>query len=403
MSSVNLRKKEEIPKIAQNGTETAILRAIRDGAPISRSGIAQQTGMQLAAVSRSVTRLIRAGVLLETPLADANGPRRKRGLSLNPAAGHCLSVAYDASGIEGVVVDAAYGVRHKESVAAPIGAAPRQEKVDRIATFVEGLRARVPSSIGDCLALAAVDPGVVDETTGRVLFSSTMDDWRDVPIVEILRDRLGLPILLLQTSTATIRAVDHFELRGAARNALYIEYSEGVGCGMKLGGQVVAGRLNLAGELGHTRVTDDPAPCRCGAVGCLEAVAALPALARKVRAAIEEGSHTSLTERETVSGADVLAAAAAGDRLASRIVEEAFGYVGRAVGGLVNVLAPEIVVIDSAVAAAGEAAVGALLRAIRSNTLPTHGERLEVRISALASHTKSLGGAAAVLDRCLQA
>lgn len=391
-----------ISRLAANATQSTVLKIVRDYAPISRSGIVDRCGQPLSAVSRTVSRLRQDQILLETPLADSNGPRRKRGLSLNPAAGHCLSVQYGPSGLEGAVLDAAYNVIARTAHKAPLEAAPRQKKLNVIIAFIDSLRSEAPASAGQCLALAVVDPGVVDERTGTVLMSSTMDDWSDVPIVDILQERFSLPVMLTNTSLATIRAVDRMELKGLASNLIHIEYDEGVGCGLKLQGIYITGQSNLGGEFGHLRVTDQPVPCRCGAVGCLEAVAALPALRRNAAQALGEGAGSTLSGRENLDGRDVLAAAGEGDRLACRVVNEAFGYLGRAVGGLVNTLAPQVVVFDSAIATAGTEAVAALMQSVKSSTLPSHLHNLDLRISRMTSHIGCLGGAAAVLDYCLE-
>lgn len=102
-----------------------------------------------------------------------------------------------------------------------------------------------------------------------------MDDWFDVPIASILEEKFALPVVLLNGSIAAIKAVDRFETTGTVNNLIYIGFSEGIGCGLKLQGNFISGKANVAGEFGHLIITDKPIPCRCGAVGCLEAVVAL--------------------------------------------------------------------------------------------------------------------------------
>ena len=232
--------------------------------------------------------------------------------------------------------------------------------------------------------------------------TTIMDDWNNVPIVDILQQHFNLPVMLLNSSSAHIRAVDRLELRNEYRNLIYIEYGKGIACGLKLEDNYILGQSNLAGELGHLRVTDSQIPCRCGGVGCLEAVAALPALARNAKEAISENSSSSLARIENIDGLTVLTAAAKGDRLAIRVVDEAFEYLGRAVAGLINILNPEAVVFDSNISLAGEEAVGALMRALKKNILPSNFAELKVKISSLPSYLCVLGGAVALLDLCLK-
>lgn len=398
MSTVNLK----ISKLATNKTQAVVLKAVRDNAPVSRSGIVKLSKLPLPAVSRTVSRLIEDNILIEKPHAVTDGPRRKRGLSLNGSAGHCLSVHYHSTGLEGVILDTAYNILIKESRNIPLEHASRDTKIKTIIAFIRDLQDKVPASAGPCLALAVVDPGVVEETSGTVLLSSTMYHWTEVPIVEIFQKQLPLPVILLSTSLATIRAIDRLELKSSADNLIYIEYEEGIGCGLKLQGNYIAGKANLAGEFGHIRVTEQNISCRCGAVGCLEAVATLPVLVRHVNQAMHDGSNSVLNGKKDIDGLSVLKAAARGDRLASRVVHQAFDYLGHAVGGLVNILAPEIVMFDSMIGLAGSEAVSVLTQSVKKSVLPSHLSNVDLRISTLKSHIGCLGGAVAGIDQCLE-
>jgi len=391
-----------IPSLANNGTESTILTAIRDNAPISRSRIAELTGLPHAAISRAAAKLLERQVVIESRMADTKGPRRKRGLTLNGRYGYVISVEYGARGLEGAIVDLSYKTRHTAVETIPLGGMPREEKIDQIVDFIESMREAAEIIPGECIGFAVVDPGLVDSTTGRTVSCTTMDDWGDVPIVEILRERLNAPVMLPNSMAAKVRAVDRLEVDGEVRNLLYVEYGDGIACGMKLGGEYLVGESNVAGQLGHLRITDRQIPCRCGSVGCLEAVAALPALARNVKEALTDNTTTELAVLENLTGTDVLLATAGGDRLGLRIVEEAFRYLGRAVAGVVNILDPSMVILDNRLSQAGDDAVNSLLRSLTRNISPFHADRLKLSVSKVESHIGAIGGGVTVIDRCLE-
>jgi len=346
--------------------------------------------------------LLRNGVITESALTDTRGPRRKRGIRLNPQLGYCIGVEYGPSMIEGVIVNTAYETLATKTKKIRLANLPQNDKISNITAFIEELKNDVPHSVGKCLGLAVIDPGAIDREAGVTLMSTTMEHWHNVPIVKILESNLDLPIMLLNSSIYKIRAVDRLELRGAPRNLIYIEYSEGIGCGLKLEGNYISGQTYLAGELGHIRVTDKPVPCVCGGIGCLEAIAALPALAAKAKAGLSENSSSLMADIEEIDGLAVINSAAKGDRLAAHIVDEAFDYLGRAVAGLVNILNPEIVIFDSTISAAGTEGIAALMRSVNKNVMSWHLKSLDVRISKLTSHLGPLGGSVAVMDHCLE-
>jgi predicted NBD/HSP70 family sugar kinase len=127
----------------------------------------------------------------------------------------------------------------------------------------------------------------------------------------------------------------------------------GIAAGIVLNGRSLGGETGLAGEVGHTIVDPEGSRCPCGSTGCLETVAAGPAIARAARSAIAEGRSTSLTEDATA--ADVFDAAGEGDDLATEITSRVAGHLARAVRGLVLTLGVQRIVIGGGVAASGDA------------------------------------------------
>jgi len=397
LSSDNLT----IPKISANGSQSAILQALRDHGPISRSGLASLTGMTLQAVSRTVGPMLKDDLLVELPQADTRGQRRKRGLGLNRDIGCAMAISYGPNAVEGVIMDTGYNVLQRDSQQIALQKIDKEEKLLAIFAFTAGFFSHIPTGLR-CLALGVVDPGVVDAAAGLALSCSIMDHWADVPVVQRFQDEFHLPVLLTCDNQACIRAVDRLELKGRIRNLIYVEYNEGISCCLKLGGHYIRGGRSLAGEFGHIPATELPVPCQCGAVGCLEALVAMPALAKQTADAITSGSNSVLSANiANLCGRDVLIAAANGDRLADRIVHEAYELLGRNIGGLINTLAPEMVLFENTISLAGESRVWALFETIRRNTLPSHEKYLKLQISTLTSHVAGIGGAAEVLDYCL--
>jgi glucokinase len=196
--------------------------------------------------------------------------------------------------------------------------------------------------------------------------------------------------------------VDRFELKNTLQNFIYIEYENGISCGIKLQGKYITGRSHLAGEFGHLKVTDQPIPCRCGAIGCIEAVAALPALAKRLQDILREIPGDRLTYPEEFGGLEVLGFAAEGHRPARRVVEEAFAHFGSAVGGLVNILAPEAVIFDHRISLAGPEAVAVLFQSAQKSMLTVHTRQTDLRLSRLRSNIASQGGTVALLDSMLE-
>ncbi len=397
MSTANLN----IHKVFSTKSQASALRAVRDHGPISRSRVAQQTGMTLQAVSRTVSTLLENNILTETPLADTTGIRRKPGLSLSSNIGHCFAISYDSSGLEGCVLDSAYNILTKISQKTDLQDLSKEEIIQKILSFTEELSAKKLKANGDCFGLSVVDPGIIDTETRIAICCSTLPQWENVRIADILEEKFHLPVMLLSGSIAHIRAVDRLEQQESVANLLYIKYGNGIGCSIKLQNLYISGKSNLAGEFGHLHVSNEAIPCRCGLNGCLEATTAFPALVRNVTYALKEGSNSFLANAKEINGRAILKAAAENDRLATRVVFEAFTLLGRTVGGLINILSPETVLFDNSIKTAGPDAFHALTQTVRQNVIPAHLNNLDLRISEIESHISCLGGAVALIDYCL--
>lgn len=388
-------------KLSENGTQTTILEAVRDNMPISRSAIANDTGLPRAAVTRNVTRLLNRNILIELPLADTRASRRRNGLNLNPDVGYCLSISYESDGINGCIFNSAYKIFFEDSISLNLQNLARKNKIKTIISFVEKLFSHAADLPGVCFGLAIVDPGAIDENSGVVIDCSVMEDWHNVPIVDILQKQFNTRTMLFSGSLAYIKAVDYMELRGAVDDLLYIHYGNGIGCSMKAGGNYISGHAGRAGEFGHWHLHGQERPCRCGGTGCLEAMAALPALHKSAELAIQNGQRSILTQKPAFQGHDVLLAAAEGDLLAFSLVREAFVCLGQAVGGLINTLAPQVVLFENIVGEAGNDAVSILFQTVKQNILSAHLKSLSLEISSLESYLyriSSLGGAISFLD-----
>lgn len=218
---------------------------------------------------------------------------------------------------------------------------PARALVDGIAEVAVRLRAAHPELVPAAAGLSV--PGLVDETHGIGIFSSNLG-WRDAPLHAMARSALGLPTAFAHD----VRSAGEAELRlGAARgcrDAILVTIGTGIASTLVIDGKVYSGG-GYAGELGHTLVDPQGAPCACGGVGCLETVASAAAIARRFR---ERGGDAE-------GAREVLAAAEAGDRTALAVWDEAVTALAEQLSRVVTVLAPTTVVIGGGLSEAGPA------------------------------------------------
>ena len=187
------------------------------------------------------------------------------------------------------------------------------------------------------------------------------------PIIELgpaVQSETGLPCFVEHDARAAGTWVFERQDRpGAAQPDLcYLSVGTGIAAAIFIGGRVLRGETGLAGEVGHIVVDPSGRTCPCGSTGCLETVAAGPAIARAACDAASSGRITRLTAASTAQ--DVFEAAAAGDEVAREIASRLGEHLARAVRGLVMTLGVQRIVIGGGVAGGGEAFIQPIKQAL---------------------------------------
>jgi glucokinase len=314
-------------------------------------------------------------------------------------------VGVDLGGTK-VAVAALDGAVLGQSLLQPTDSSGSDALIDQIARMVSTAK-------GDELEAVGVGvPSVVEFDTGRVV-SSVNVPLADVPLRQVLSERIGVPVFVDNDATVAALAEAHDQhLRLVAHDLVMITVGTGVGGGLVLGGQIYRGATGAAGELGHTIVGLDltgavPAPRQAfPQPGSLESAAAGQALDRLAAADALLHPDSALgrirAEGGPVLGADAVQAAEEGDAAAARMVEVWGQRVGIGVANAINTFDPEEVVIGGGAARAGQLLLEPARRVARGYVLPGLGKRCKIR---LARHGVGAGvlGAALLAEQELAA
>ena len=235
--------------------------------------------------------------------------------------------------------------------------------VDRIVEMVEGVIAEASAAEGvrreAFVGVGVGAPGPLDRERRVVVVAPNLG-WRDLPLRDLIAERVGLPAALdNDANCATLGEWWTGAARGA-ENVVGITLGTGIGGGLILGGRLYHGASNVAGEVGHTTIETQGRRCACGNYGCLEAYASGPNIAMRAREAIESGETSMLTDMtdgdlDAITAQTVYDANDRGDLVAREVVRETARFLGAGVANLLNVYNPDVVVLAGGVARAGEA------------------------------------------------
>ncbi|MTI96525.1 MAG: ROK family protein [Firmicutes bacterium] len=271
-----------------------------------------------------------------------------------------------------------------ESKAIPTRARQGPEAImDDLADLAHELAAGAP--------LAAVGlgvPGLLDLERGVCVFSGNLN-WREFPIVEKLEQRLGASVFIdNDVRVAALGELSQGKAQGC-RDFIYLTVGTGIGSGIFIDGRLLRGPRWSAGEVGHMVLNPHGPDCTCGSRGCLEALAAAPAIARDGRKAAARYPESLLNEMSAgdpnrIDAALVSRATDAGDAIARQVFAEAMDWLGIGIANLVNIFNPELVVIGGGVSLAGEKLLTPVGAKIEQYSMPVQKQNVRLELSALA-------------------
>ncbi len=227
-----------------------------------------------------------------------------------------------------------------------------------IARMIETLEEAASASglpVSGLRAVGVASPGALDLVHGRVFEAPQLPGWDGVPLVQIMSERLGLPVLLENDANAAALGENRFGAGRGTRYLIYLTISTGVGGGIIIDGKVYHGATGAAGELGHMVVWFNGPRCLCGNRGCLEAISSGTGLAWRAQELVDRGEAPGLErikrERGELDADEIADAARAGDEDARRLFDESGLYLGIALANYINIFNPEMIVLGGGVVA----------------------------------------------------
>ncbi|WP_285034809.1 ROK family transcriptional regulator [Plantibacter sp. ME-Dv--P-095] len=342
--------------------ERGALRELLIHGPLPRAEIARRLDVSRASLTRATRVLMEQAMVTEgeTALRGAMG-RPSEMLVVRGDAHHFLGVKLTGDAVFAVVTDLSAQI--VASAEEPLVSTSVSDTVDQIGRLYDRFAVEFDDirAAGICLAgdLARID--------GRqIVLASYFLKWRDVPLAELLGQRLGIPVTA-DNDVHALTASQHWFGAGAGSDSLaLITIGAGIGFGLIVDGRVVTGHSGRAGRFDHLIVDSTGSTCGLGHHGCASVYLTSESIVRAVG-------------REDVDYAGAVSLARAGDATALRAFESAGRALGVIIGTIINGLDPERVVLTGDGLAVLEIAGPEVRRTIEAIRLPNDAPaRLEV-------------------------
>jgi predicted NBD/HSP70 family sugar kinase len=314
-----------------------VLNLVREHQPISRADLARRMDVGRGMVTSLVSELLTEGAIYEGSTVDA--PRGRKPMMLYVRTRDRFVIAVDVRFSRTYLMLSDFSgepiaLETFDTIVQPKGLVA--ELARRIPRLLKTHRAT-----GKCTGIGLVVPGMVDQATGHVLNAPQLG-WRDVEVREALQKATGFPVQIENAPTACALAQMWLgQGTEAPRDFLYVTFSDGVGTGVVMNGQVLRGSNNTAGEFGHVPIDPNGPRCLCGSRGCLEAYTSnLATLSRYLGHEFSPTETRQLLAESGLTITDVIERARAGDAQAKWALEETGRYLGNGIAVIINTLNP---------------------------------------------------------------
>jgi glucokinase-like ROK family protein len=366
---------------------------------ISRPRIAEITGLSRATISVIIDEMLESGLVTQSGSGSSSGGRPPTILQFCPSAAYAIGASLYDDNWRIVATDLSSQVVAHEFEAIPDRSG--DTAIDALIRGMDRLRNRLdPSRVLPVVGIGP--PGLVDMDHGIV--KSAVDlGWKEVAIGPELERRTGLHALVANRSKAGALAVLWRVAKPETTNLVYVSIGTGVAAGIILDRELFVGTNSSAGELGHMTIIPDGPLCECGNRGCLQQLVSEQAIANAARLALRHRPEGTLYEAhehhpELLTAFDVLDAAERGDPVAVSVIEEVAEHLAIAVGNLVNLLNPQIVVLGGPIADASPKLIESVASFVRRHAMAYPLSAARIIGNTLGPETGAIGAAVLVLQ-----
>ena len=380
----------EISRANTGFSSGSLLQLFRDGNPHTKAELAELTGLARSTISLRLDPLIELGLIAPAGGASSTGGRPSTRLVLNESAFVVAGVDFGATHAVAALADLGGKILVSIETKRQISDGPEvclRWMIKELRHLLAGLGLTEDSLLAVGIGL----PGPVEHSTGKPANPPIMPGWDgfDVPArvnselkAKVLVDN-DVNVMALGERHLTYPDVDHL---------IFLKAATGIGSGIISDGHLQRGSQGTAGDIGHVRVSrGGDIACHCGNFGCLEAVAAIPAVIENVNAA-------GLPLR---NAADLIDATKRGKVEAIQAVRQAGRDIGEVLSTCVSLMNPAVIVIGGSLASAGEHLIAGVREVVYRRSMPLASENLAIVQSKAGKEAGIIGASVMAIDHVL--
>lgn len=379
--------------VVKRENKTLILDTIKHQFPISRAGIAHQTGLNKGTVSSLVNDLLDEQLIYESGPGKSSGGRRPVMLLFNKSAGYSIGIDLGVNYLLGILTDLEGNICHEKRM--KFSNLSYDELMNTLFEMIDQLVDAAPSSPYGIVGIGVGVPGTVSKT-GHVLLAPNLG-WENVDLKDILQRTYNVPVTIENEANSGAYGEKKFGVGKDSNNIIYMSVGIGIGVGLILNDRLYRGNHGFSGEMGHMTIDINGDQCRCGNIGCWELYASEQAL---IKNAELQGIFPS-TDKE-LSLESLIESAQKGDQHTIELFEQIGDYIGIGITNIINTFNPEQIIIGNRMASAQQWLSKTLERRVSHQAMDFHQKDLRLDFSTLTIYSSALGVVAFSVERFLK-
>jgi glucokinase len=327
------------PKLIRKLNQSVVLKIIREQGPMSQADLVRVSGLSRGAIHHVVQQLLAGGWITKVGYGVSKGGRRPELLQFNPKVDFAIGVQLSARRVSVVLTDLDGEVLKELMADLP--------DPSRVLDILLDLTRQILTYAGEndlkVRGMGVAVPGSVQAETGIVNFAHVFD-WQNFPLKEWMEKRLQIPVAVENDVNLAILG----EMwRGAARerkNVVMVELSTGIGAGIVINGELYRGSSDAAGEIGHIVTNPECLKHDYSEWGCLESIIGKASLGGMIGPQREWGASESSFEEVFYQTLHQRS------ELSESIIGKICDHLSMALGNIIAVLNPELIVLGGYIA-----------------------------------------------------
>ncbi len=348
----------------------SILNIIRRYGPIPRIEIAEMTGLTPATITNITSELIDSNLVVEGETGDSSGGRKPIMLKMRSNYYRVIGIYIGSRRVMIITSDLLSNIKHKKEIRYESENVTLDQVLEILDKEIYPIIKKYELKNKKIVGIGIGIHGIVDSSKGNLIVAPNLG-WNNVNISKIIEERYKIPVFI-DNNTRTMAMGENWF--GTGKNVssffcLNIDY--GVGGSFFINDQPLNGVSFGAGEIGHTTVDLNGELCSCGNRGCLETVASVKALLKQAYLEYPKNKKSKIyggreiKSVNDISSAEIFEAAKEGDELAISLIHKMGEKVGIGVANIINVLNPELIIINGGIISTGEILLSSIVDTVK--------------------------------------